>query len=96
LRQILQLKLEQARLSLLRHETALFHQLLDEAAYWLTANFDAESAAVKGMLESLQNLQQADLQPSLPDISDSLRVLRQYMQSLGIEVEAAQREGDTQ
>lgn len=96
LRQILQLKLEQARLSLLRHETALFHQLLDEAAYWLKANFDAESAAVKGMLESLQNLQQADLQPSLPDISDSLRVLRQYMQSLGIEVEAAQREGDTQ
>jgi len=96
LRQNLQLKLEQARLSLLRHDTALFHQLLDEAAHWLRANFDEESAAVKGMLESLQNLQQADLQPSLPDISDSLRVLRKHMQSLGIEVEAAQREGSEQ
>ncbi len=96
LRQNLQLKLEQARLSLLRHDTALFHQLLDEAAHWLRANFDEESAAVKGMLESLQNLQQADLQPSLPDISDSLRVLRKYMQSLGVEVEAAQREGSEQ
>ncbi len=96
LRQNLQLQLEQARLSLLRHETALFHQLLDEAAHWLKAKFDDESAAVKGMLESLQNLRQADLQPSLPDISDSLRVLRQDMQSLGIEVEATQREGGEQ
>ncbi len=96
LRQNLQLKLEQARLSLLRHETALFHQLLDEAAHWLRANFDEESAAVKGMLESLQDLKQADLQPSLPDISDSLRVLRKHMQSLGVEVEAAQREGGEQ
>ncbi len=96
LRQNLQLKLEQARLSLLRHETALFHQLLDEATHWLKAKFDEESAAVQGMLESLQNLQQADLQPSLPDISDSLRVLRQDMQGLGIEVEAAQREGGEQ
>ncbi len=96
LRQNLQLKLEQARLSLLRHETVLFHQLLDEATHWLKAKFDGESAAVESMLESLQNLQQAELQPSLPDISDSLRVLRQDMQGLGIEVEAAQREGGEQ
>jgi len=96
LRQNLQLKLEQARLSLLRYETALFQQLLDEAGDWLEVYFDAESAAVKSMLESLQDLKRANLQPSLPDISDSLRILRKHMRSLGVEVEAAQREGSEQ
>jgi len=96
LRENLQLKLEQARLSLLRHETTLFQHLLDEASHWLKAHFDEESAAVKGMLKSLQELKQADLQPDLPDISESLRILRKHMQSLGAEVEPAQREGGEQ
>ncbi len=94
LRQNLKLKLEQARLSLLRFETSLYHQLLDEAGDWLKAYFNTESAAVKGMLESLQQLKQADLQPSLPDVSESLRILRKHMESLGVAVEPVQRGGD--
>ncbi len=93
LRQNLKLKLEQARLSLLRHETALYHQLLNEADDWLKAYFNTESRAVKGMRESLQQLKQAELQPNLPDISESLRILRQHIESLGAAVEPAQREG---
>ncbi len=94
LRQNLKLKLEQARLSLLRFETSLYHQLLDEAGEWLKAYFNTESAAVKGMLESLQQLKQADLRPSLPDVSESLRILRKHMESLGVAVEPVQRGGD--
>lgn len=93
LRQNLKLKLEQARLSLLRHETTLYHQLLDEASEWLKAYFNTESSEVKGMLESLQQLQQAELQPKLPDVSESLRILRQHIERLGAEVEPVQREG---
>lgn len=96
LRQNLKLKLEQARLSLLRHETTLYHQLLDETSQWLKAYFNTESAAVKGMLESLQQLKQADLQPSLPDVSESLRVLRKHIESLGAEVEPVQHGGEEQ
>ena len=93
LRQNLELKLEQARLSLLRHEAALYRQLLNEADDWLKAYFNTESRAVKGMRESLQQLKQAELQPNLPDISESLRILRQHIESLGAAVEPAQREG---
>ncbi len=96
LRQNLQLKLEQARLSLLRHNTTLFRHELDEAAEWISAYFDKESSAVTSLLDTLQTLKKTDLQPSLPDISDSLRVLREHMKRLGQEVEAAQREGNEQ
>ena len=96
LRKNLQLKLEQARLSLLRHETALFQHQLDEAADWISAYFDVESSAVTSLLGTLQGLKVTELQPSLPDISASLRVLREHMKRLGEEVEAAQREGSEQ
>lgn len=96
LRQNLQLKLEQARLSLLRHETTLFHHQLDEAGEWLSAYFDGDNSKVSSLLSQLQELKKTELQPPMPDISDSLRVLREHMKRLGEEVEAAQREGGEQ
>jgi uroporphyrin-3 C-methyltransferase len=80
LRQNLRLMLEQARLALLRRDTALFRQSLAETGQWLTAYFDPQAAAVKSMAETLASLSQTALNPSLPDISASLRELRSQMQ----------------
>lgn len=96
LRQNLQLKLEQARLALLRHETTLFRHQLDEAAEWISAYFDVESGAVASLLDDLEALKKKELQPTMPDISTSLRLLREQMKGLGEEVEAAQREDSEQ
>ena len=96
LRQNLQLKLEQARFSLLRQQTALFRHQIGEARGWLEAWFDNDASAVKSLVAALDELGKVDLQPQLPDISESLRVLRGHMQRLGAEVEPAQREGGEQ
>ena len=94
LRQNLQLKLEQARLSLLRGETALFRHQLGEAESWLRAYFNPESAPVKAQLETLASLQQIDLRPALPTLGESLRLLREQMQRLGAEIAPAAAGGD--
>jgi uncharacterized protein HemX len=58
----------------------LFRQSLAETGQWLTAYFDPQAAAVKSMAETLASLSQTALNPSLPDISASLRELRSQMQ----------------
>ncbi len=83
LRQNLQLKLEQARLSLLRGDSALFHHQLQEAARWIRAYFAMDSAPVKALLETLDGLQKVELRPQLPTLDTSLRLLREQMQRLG-------------
>lgn len=78
--QNLSLKLEQARLAVLRRDTALFHQYLTEAEDWIRHYFEAESAAVANALTTLDALADSELQPTMPDVSASLRLLREVMQ----------------
>lgn len=78
--QNLSLKLEQARLAVLRRNTALFHQYLTEAEDWIRHYFEAESAAVVNALATLDALADSELQPTMPDVSTSLRLLREVMQ----------------
>jgi uroporphyrin-3 C-methyltransferase len=75
LRENLSLKLESARLALLRHDNATFHDMLDTAGQWLTKYFDPQDQAVISMGQSLKELAGRDLEPSLPDISDALNAL---------------------
>ena len=82
LRQNLRLQLEQARLALVGHETALFRQSLAEAGRWLAAYFDPQVAAVSNLAKTLDDLGQVELNPALPDISASLRELREQMRRL--------------
>jgi len=77
--QNLQLKLEQARLAVLQRNTALFVQSLDEASQWLNGYYDAESPAVINMQAAIKKLQNIELQPSVPEVSGSLRELRAVM-----------------
>lgn len=80
LNQNLRLKLEQSRLALLRRNAALFRQYLEEAEVWISQFFDTEAAAVKSALETVSSLKAMEVDPKYPDVSNSLRLLRAYLQ----------------
>jgi uroporphyrin-III C-methyltransferase len=80
LRANLALRLQTARLALLRGEQQVFEQSLVDAAAWLREYYDAESRAVQSALETLSGLRAADFTVRLPEISESLRLLREFRQ----------------
>ena len=78
LRTNLTLQLQAARLALLRGEQAVFQQSLDDAAAWLELYFDADSAQVGGALQTIAEIRAGVFDVAAPDISESLRLLRQF------------------
>lgn len=78
LRTNLTLQLQVARLALLRGEQAVFEQSLDDASNWLHTYFDDESAQVASALETLDEIRGDMFAVAPPDISGSLRLLRQF------------------
>jgi uroporphyrin-3 C-methyltransferase len=80
LRENLRLQLAAARLALLRNEPVQYRSALKTTADWLTAHFDTEKPAVQQLDKQLRDIATVNIAPTLPDISDSLRVLRQQMQ----------------
>jgi uncharacterized protein HemX len=78
LRTNLKLQLQTARLALLRGEQAAFTQSLDDAARWLREYFDPAKTPVRSALETITEIRDAAAPGEKPDISESLRLLRQY------------------
>ena len=78
LRTNLTLQLQVARLALLRGEQAVFEQSLDDATVWISDYFDTGSAQVTSALQTISEIRNGMFVTSLPDISNSLRLLRQY------------------
>lgn len=78
LRTNLALQLQSARLALLRGEKAVFEQSLDDAAAWLRQYFDTESTQVASALTTISEIRDGLFVVSPPDISESLRLLRQF------------------
>ena len=79
LRANLGLQLQAARLALLRNEKEIFEQSLDDANKWLTRYYDSESAPVQSALETIAEIRNGMFSVSPPDISKSLRLLRQHV-----------------
>jgi uroporphyrin-3 C-methyltransferase len=77
--QNLTLKLEQARLAVLRRDTELFRQYINEAVSWMANYFEADSPAVQSSEDTLKSMLNIELQPAVPDVSGSLRLLREAM-----------------
>jgi uroporphyrin-3 C-methyltransferase len=78
LRTNLTVQLQAARLALLRGEQAVFEQSLDDASAWLRDHFDTGSAQVTGALQTIGEIRDGLFGVTPPDISGSLRLLRQY------------------
>lgn len=80
LRANLALRLQTARLALLRGEQEIFEQSLADAAAWLRDYYDTDSQAVRSAVETLSGLRAAEFTVTPPDISGSLRLLREFRQ----------------
>ena len=72
------LKLETARLSLLRGEQENVKASLAVAKTWLHAYFDRESAAYKNFETTMSRISATNLNPALPDITKSHKALRRF------------------
>ncbi|MFA7098063.1 MAG: uroporphyrinogen-III C-methyltransferase, partial [Gammaproteobacteria bacterium] len=68
--------LETAQLATLQRNEPAYQSNLHGARELLVTYFDQDSGAVTAMLAELDRLAQAQINPELPDISGSLRVLR--------------------
>lgn len=77
--QNLQLVLEAAQLALLQGNAGSYRASLETAQRWLGEHFDQDDPATALMDQSLARLAAVDIAPELPDISESLRLLRRQM-----------------
>jgi uncharacterized protein HemX len=77
----LRLQLSIARLAALQGGTASYRASLKTATAWLQKHFADDAPTVIAAQSELQRLAGLDVHPDMPDISASLRVLRQQMHS---------------
>ena len=78
LRANLALQLQAARLALLRGEEAIFRQSLDDADAWLSEYYDTTNSSVQSAQQTIAEIRGSTLSVAVPDISLSLRLLRQF------------------
>ena len=78
LRNNLALQLQSARLALLRGEQTVFLQTIDDTRTLMSQYFDVDSAQVISAQETLTEIRSSVFTSSVPDISESLRLLRQF------------------
>ncbi len=78
LRNNIALQLQAARLALLRGEQVIFEQTLDDASALIDAYFDTGSEQVVSTQKTLSEIRGHVFTRAVPDISGSLRLLRQY------------------
>ena len=78
IRSNLALQLQAARLALLRGEQEVFEQSLDDADAWLERYFDTEQTSVSAARQTIAEIRDDYSREAPPDISGSLRLLRQY------------------
>ncbi len=76
LRQNLRLQLEAARVALLRGDAGSYKASLDSATSWLKQYFDTHNQAVSSAIGALLEMSGQNIRPTLPDIDESLRLLR--------------------
>lgn len=88
LTQNLQLKIESARLALLRGDNSTYQENLNIANEWVSQFYDTEAAESAAVLSTLGELKQAKIDGELPDISGSLKALQQYIASNALKVSA--------
>jgi uroporphyrin-3 C-methyltransferase len=78
LRANLALQLQAARLAVLRNEEHIFRQSLDDASAWLGEYYDTGNAAVRSAQQTIAEIGNSVFSVAIPDISESLRLLRQF------------------
>ena len=78
--QVLSMKLEGARLAMLRGDAVSYRDLCNSASMWLRDYFRPDDPGVLAAQAELERLRPLQLDPTLPDISRSLTLLRAQME----------------
>lgn len=78
IQQNLRLMLEQAQLALLQRNPGVYTNSLKKAERWVDEYFQL-NANSQALLGTLQELQKVEVDPELPDISNSLGLLKAYL-----------------
>ncbi|MEA2120165.1 uroporphyrinogen-III C-methyltransferase [Halovibrio sp. HP20-50] len=81
LRQSLRLVLEQTQLALLNEEKELYDASIDKALQLLNDYYDTSREETQSVITRLQELQQAQVKPELPDISGSQQELARFIEN---------------
>ncbi|OZG74639.1 heme biosynthesis protein [Hahella sp. CCB-MM4] len=82
LRQNLRLMLEQAELALLDKNQAVYDQSLRKAETWIENYFITNSPVTKAILKNVQELKGHNIDPKLPDITESLHLLKNLLETV--------------
>jgi len=89
LQQNLRLKLETARLALLQRDSQTFQSSLNTVKNWVDSYFDTSAASTANLLTSIDSFQSLELNPTLPDLSRSLKALDNWTSKQKAEVSAS-------
>lgn len=95
LRQNLKLKLQTAKLALLRHNPQTYRASLSSARQWLRRFFNTDNAAVTAAIETLGQMKKIPIAWEPPDISGSLTALRKFLDKTREPALQASGDGDT-
>ncbi|GEM_PF-745328 len=85
--QNLRMQLEAARFAILRADAELYKSSLTTVKEWLD-EFVVKDPTAQAMAEEIEGLLKVNIRPELPDISGSLRLLREKMKVVGMEAPA--------
>lgn len=77
----LRLMLEEAEMALLSADPVLYRRSLEKAREWLLEWYDESNSQVASLAQTLEDLAQRKISPQLPDISDSLNLLKDRISS---------------
>jgi len=81
LEQNLQLLFEQAQLAALRRDQGAFTASLNQAERWIKTYFQTQQPEVKGVLETLTELQQRQVKAPVPDIKNSVQSVATFSEA---------------
>lgn len=82
LKQNLRLMLEQASLALLDQNTIIFQSSLTKASGWLRSYYDVNNEVIGAILPQIDALKTLNISQPIPDISNSLRLLKKKIESM--------------
>ncbi len=82
IRQVLELKLQSARVALVLGNQKRFRSSLGASLVWIKNNFDTSNKIVQHVQAVIDQLTNTELRPVLPDISASLREVRLLLQQM--------------
>lgn len=82
----IQLKLSQAQWAALHQQPEIYQQSLQQAILWIRQYFVQNDNLTQNVLENLAELQKVNIKPPVPDISNSLNLLRHELEKAALKI----------